>query len=174
VHKWPTALYRRACRTSAMLFALTLALALLAAGLPRAARAQCFPAGSLAFRSPVTTAPGLSAQVLANNLTTPRGLALDGAGHVLLVERGLGVSAFAEGADGCAGWRRSLVVNNSAFTQGIQVVGTALYVSTSAQVLRYEYDAATRTVASGAPVVVVSGIPPDGGLCASACGVSRR
>jgi hypothetical protein len=134
------------------------------ASLAALAHAQCFPAGSLSFRSPVAVAAGLSATPIARTLTTPRGIALDARGNALVIERGLGVTAFVEGAPACpGGWLRSLVVNNSALTQGIVVNGHDLYASTSGQVLRYAYDPQTRTVAEGAPTVVVSGIPPDGG-----------
>jgi glucose/arabinose dehydrogenase len=141
--------------------------ALLFASLARSTHGQCFPSNSLSFRSPVTTAPGLSAVPIAHNLTTPRGLSIDAHGNVLVVERGLGVTAFAEGVSGCAGWLRTLVVNDSALTQGIQVVGNSLYVSTSAEVHRYKYIASSRTVVPGVPDVLVNGIPPDGGMHAA-------
>lgn len=136
------------------------ALALLIAPAPSAA--QCQPYGTLAFRSPVAAAPGLVATALVANLTLPRGIALDRRGTVLVIERGLGVSALTENDPSCAGWLRTLVVANANLTQGIQVHGTDLYVSTPGEVLRYAYDATTRTVA-GVPVVIVTGIPPDGG-----------
>lgn len=140
-------------------------LALLQAAALWAARAhaQCTPHGTLAFRSPVTAAPGLAATPIFANLTTPRGITFDAAGSLLVVERGLGVTAFTPHAPACDGWFRSVVLANAALTQGIQVDGARLYVSTSGAVLRYAYDAATRTV-SGTPTVVVDGIPPDGEL----------
>jgi len=54
------------------------------------------------------------------------------------------------------------VISNPNFTQGIQIDGDILYVSTAADVLLYHYDAVTKSV--GAPSVVVSGLPPDGDL----------
>ncbi|GJE86242.1 soluble quino protein glucose dehydrogenase [Phanerochaete sordida] len=127
------------------------------------ARAQCTPHGALAFRSPVTAAPGLAATPIFANLTTPRGIAFDGGGSLLVVERGLGVTAFTEHAPGCAGWFRSVVLADAGLTQGIQVDGPRLYVSTAGEVLRFAYDEATRQV-SGEPVTIVDGIPPDGEL----------
>jgi glucose/arabinose dehydrogenase len=126
--------------------------------------AQCFPANSLTFRSPIVTAPGLHAVPIARNLTTPRGIAIDRRGTLLVIERGLGVTAFVENASTCVGgWLRSNVLNRTDLTQGIAVRGVELYVSTAGQVLKYAYNPATRTVSSTTPVVIVSGIPSDGG-----------
>ena len=128
------------------------------------ASAQCTPHNTLTFRSPVTAAAGLAATPIFANLTTPRGIAFDGHQNLLVVERGLGVTAFTENEPGCDGWFRSVVVQNANFTQGIQVdaAGGWLYVSTSGEVLKFAYDATSRQV-HGTPQVIVNGIPPDGG-----------
>ncbi|EKM48709.1 uncharacterized protein PHACADRAFT_108421 [Phanerochaete carnosa HHB-10118-sp] len=125
--------------------------------------AQCTPHGALAFRSPVTTASGLATTPIFAGLVTPRGIVFDGAGALLVVERGLGVTAFVEDAPGCDGWLRSVVLQNANLTQGIQVDGARLYVSTSGEVLRFAYDTAARRV-TGEPEVIVDGVPPDGEL----------
>lgn len=135
---------------------------LLLSNLPNSVTAQCTPHNSLSFRSPVTLAPGLNATVISGNLTTPRGITTDASDNVLVIERGLGVTAFSERDPGCDGWLRTVVARNADLTQGIQVFEDALYVSTSGEVLRYVYNATGRTV-SGGPVVLVNGIPPDGG-----------
>ena len=124
--------------------------------------AQCIPHGYLTFLSPVTAAAGLKATSIFNNLTTPRGIAFDSEQNLVVVERGLGVTAFTESDPGCDGWLRTVVIQNANFTQGIQVHKNSLYVSTSAAVLRYVYDPTSRTI-SGNPVVLIDGIPPDGG-----------
>ncbi|EIN09066.1 soluble quino protein glucose dehydrogenase, partial [Punctularia strigosozonata HHB-11173 SS5] len=126
-------------------------------------QAQCQPFNSLSFRSPVTAASGLTATPIFGNLTTPRGVAFDADGNLLVVERGLGVTAFTDRDSTCDGWLRTVVIANTSFTQGIAVDGPKLYVSTSGAVLRYVYDTSTRTV-NGFPEVVVDGIPPDGEL----------
>lgn len=124
--------------------------------------AQCTPHNSLVFRSPVTTAQGLNAAVIAANLTTPRGIAIDSSQTILVIERGLGVTAFTENDLSCDGWLRSIVIEDAGLTQGIQVHGRSLYVSSSAEVQRYAYDPDSRTV-SGEPTILINGIPPDGG-----------
>lgn len=124
--------------------------------------AQCILPGSIAFQSSVTVASGLRATLIFNNLTTPRGIAFDSEQNLLVIERGLGVAAFTYSDPSCNGWLRTVVIPNANFTQGIQIHESALYVSTSGQVLRYVYDAQTRTV-SGSPVIIIDGIPPDGG-----------
>ncbi|KAF7302457.1 NHL repeat-containing protein [Mycena chlorophos] len=112
------------------------------------------------FKAPVTVAPGFTARVLFSNLTTPRGITLDAEENVLVVERGFGITAFNPTS---TGWQRSVVISNPNFTQGIQVAGSVLYASTAGQVLAYSYDAASKSV-SGAPCVIIEGIPPDGDL----------
>ena len=140
-----------------------LQLFLIVSALLVSASAQCTPHNSLTFLSPVTVAHGLAATPIFHNLTTPRGITFDSNQNLLVVERGLGVTSFTSSDPSCDGWLRTVVIANSGFTQGIQVHGSALYVSTSGQVLRYAYDASSRTV-SGSPVVIVDGIPPDGGM----------
>ena len=127
----------------------------------------------ISFKSPVTVLAGLKASVVFSNLTTPRGITFDGENNLLVVERGLGLSAFHPSIDnkGSVGWERTLVINNPNFTQGVQVDGEVLYVSTATDTLAYQYDVNTRSIAGGVDGKpwwsVVSGIPGDGGAYAS-------
>ncbi|KAJ7621516.1 hypothetical protein DFH06DRAFT_1105462 [Mycena polygramma] len=118
-----------------------------------------FQADGVPFRSPVTVASGFSAQVLFSNLASPRGITLDAEENILLVERGFGITAFSP-VNG--GWERTIVVSNPNFTQGIQVDGDLLYVSTASELLVYTYNATQKSVNSSA--VLVTGIPSDGDL----------
>lgn len=116
------------------------------------------------FRSPVTVATGFSAHVLFSNLTAPRGIAFDSNQNLLVVERGLGVTAFRPATSPSGGWERTVVVNNPSLTQGIQVDGTSLYVSTASDAIVYRYDPVTLSVDTTlSPYPVVTGLPPDGG-----------
>ena len=130
--------------------------------------AQCLPSSTAQFAHPPTTALGLQAQLVFGNLSTPRGIAFDDADSLLVVERGVGVSAFVSRNDStCKGFERTLVVNNSGLTHGIEIKGSELYVSTQLQVLLYQYNSQTRTVSGGVPKVIVDGLPSDGGVCNS-------
>ncbi|KAJ7083408.1 hypothetical protein B0H15DRAFT_425753 [Mycena belliarum] len=127
-----------------------------------AAPPSTFQANGVPFKSPVATAPGFSARVLFSNLTTPRGITLDAEENILVVERGFGITAFSP-TNG--GWERQVVVSNPNFTQGIQIAGCLLYVSTAADVLVYRYDALSKSVTGeGVPSTLVTGIPADGDL----------
>lgn len=150
----------------------TLGLFSLIATLVLLASAQCTPHDTLTFLSPVTVGRGLVAVPIFANLTTPRGITFDPRQNLLVVERGLGITAFTSGDPSCNGWLRTIVIENANFTQGIQIDGNALYVSTSGQVLRYAYDASARAV-SGSPVIIVDGIPPDGGMSRGAADLSN-
>ena len=128
--------------------------------------AQCLPSSTAQFANLPTTALGPRAQLVFGNLSTPRGIAFDDADSLLVVERGVGVSAFVSRNDStCKGFERSLVVNNSGLTHGIEIKGSELYVSTQLQVLLYQYNSQTRTVSDGVPKVIVVGLPSDGGVC---------
>ena len=115
------------------------------------------------FQSPVTLAPNLSARVLFSNLTTPRGIDFDSSGNLLVVERGFGITAFHPAPNG-TGTLRSVILQNPNFTQGIQVDGDRLYLSTASDALVYRYNASTRSVLDGG-TVIVTGFPVGGGEC---------
>ncbi|PPQ80786.1 hypothetical protein CVT26_015201 [Gymnopilus dilepis] len=127
--------------------------------------ASTFQPLGVPFRSPVSTAPGFSAHIIFSNLTTPRGITFDSKQNLLVVERGFGVTAFSPVSSPSPGWERAVVIQNPNFTQGIQVDGEKLYVSTAGDTFLYQYNAATKSVASQTnPITVVTGIPPDGDL----------
>ncbi|KAF8529670.1 hypothetical protein BU17DRAFT_36439 [Hysterangium stoloniferum] len=121
-----------------------------------------FQSSGVPFENPVTVASGFDAHILFSNLTTPRGIAFDSVGNLLVVERGFGITAFTEARNG-SGWERTVVIASPNFTQGIQVDDNRLYVSTAGQALVYNYNAAAKTVEEN-PAIVVNGIPPDGDL----------
>ncbi|KAF8636780.1 hypothetical protein AX16_010981 [Volvariella volvacea WC 439] len=129
------------------------------------ARAQTTfqPAGA-SFRAPVTVASGYSAHVIFSNLTAPRGITFDSENNLLVVERGFGVTAFTPTNTPSAGYERTVVFEHTGLTQGIQVDGNKLYVTTATEALVYDYDPATKTVASSPPYPTVTGIPGDGEL----------
>lgn len=112
------------------------------------------------FKSPVTVGPNLKASVAFSNLTVPRGIAIDGRSNVLVVERGVGVTAFWSAS---AGWYRKVVVTNPGLTHGIVLDSNKLYVSTATDVYRYNYNPQTRSVI-GSHTVVVNNLPGDGEL----------
>lgn len=83
------------------------------------AHAATFQPSGIPFKGPVVTPAGLSASVVFSNLTTPRGIAFDELGNLLVVERGLGISVLTEVQ---GGWEREIVVNNTDFTHGISTL----------------------------------------------------
>jgi DNA-binding beta-propeller fold protein YncE len=68
---------------------------------------------------PLLTVPGWRAAVITNGLTSPRGIAFDKAGNLLVVQSGKGVSALKlNPTTGCL-VSSSWVVNNTALNHGI-------------------------------------------------------
>ncbi|KAI5118404.1 hypothetical protein M0805_007538 [Coniferiporia weirii] len=142
----------------------TLLFAALLTSVALLAESQCLPSNNALFKFPPITAAGLTAHLVFGNLSTPRGIAFDEHGTLLVVERNVGVSAFSERNDSvCEGFDRTLVVNNSELTHGIVIEGAELYVSSQLQVLLYNYDTKTRTV-FGTPKIIVKDLPSDGDL----------
>jgi hypothetical protein len=138
---------------------------LLSLFIPVAVWGSTFQPLGVPFKSPVTIATGLAANVLFSNLTTPRGITFDDKHNLLVVERGFGVTAFSPTSTPSSGWERTVVIQNTGFTQGIQVDGDKLYVSSATDTFVYRYDATTKSVASNIPPFsIVTGIPGDGGM----------
>ena len=96
-----------------------------------------YPAPSLA--------PGYKAQLIARNLTKPRGLIVDNAGRLLIVEQGVGVSSLSIKEQGpcLIPSPKSEVVRNANLTHGITLSGDGktLYASTITDVLSWPYNA---------------------------------
>lgn len=100
-----------------------LVLSLLVIGvLSRTSAATCQPASTAAFSYPPVTATGYKATLVFGGLSTPRDVQFDDKGALLVVERGVGVSAYVERNDAtCVGWERTLILPNTALTNGIFV-----------------------------------------------------
>lgn len=126
------------------------------------AHATTFQPSGIPFKGTVTTPSGLSAFVVFSNLTTPRGIAFDELGNLLVVERGLGISVLTEVQ---GGWERELVINNTDFTHGIVVDGGRIFASTATTIITHFWDPETRTLTDAFPAV--TGLPGDGGTCVS-------
>ncbi|GAB1527374.1 hypothetical protein RhiXN_11826 [Rhizoctonia solani] len=109
---------------------------------------ECQPSSSLSFAYQPTIAKGLSARVIYNNLTAPRGLRFDQDVNLLVVERGKGIVALTERNDAtCAGWEKRTVITQSDLEHGIEVGPIPgnkdkqyLYASSQERVYRWEYD----------------------------------
>jgi len=115
------------------------------------------------FTTSVSWFSGFSGHVVFSNLTAPRGIAIDANQNILVVERGLGISALTQVTSPKPGWNRTVVVENPDFTHGIQLDGRNLYVSTGNSVLVYRYDIATKSVdTTNPPLTLIDGIPSDG------------
>ncbi|KAL8709689.1 MAG: hypothetical protein Q9220_005629 [cf. Caloplaca sp. 1 TL-2023] len=113
-----------------------------------------YPAPSLA--------PGYKAQLIATNLTKPRGLVIDSNGRLLVVEQGAGITALSiqdrdQGGSCLHVSQKVNVVRNSNLTHGITLStdDKTLYASSAEAVFSWPYDAAT-SVASGTGENVVA------------------
>ncbi|KAG6916267.1 hypothetical protein DXG01_007611 [Tephrocybe rancida] len=124
--------------------------------LPRVLKAATtFQPLGASFKFPVATFQGFSAHVAFSNLTAPRGIVFDANQNLLVVERGFGVTAFTQVTSPAAGWNRTVVIESQDFTQGIQIDGRNLYISTGTAVWVYQYDIATKSVGTTPPFTLL-------------------
>ena len=113
-----------------------------------------YPAPSLA--------PGYKAQLIATNLTKPRGLIFDSQGHLLVVEQGAGITGLSvqdQGGDCLKVSQKVDVVQNANLTHGITLSndGKTLYASSAEAVLSWPYNAIkTSTTGTAKDVIAIT------------------
>ena len=108
---------------------------------------------------PLEAAEGWSFVKLAGDLSTPRGIAVDSLGSLLLVEVGRGLSVHTFGEDGCIAGSK-LLIDRPGLTHSVELTpgGTTLYVSSIDTAWRYTYDPETQSV-SNEEIVVANMFP---------------
>ncbi|KAL7629820.1 hypothetical protein AAE478_001343 [Parahypoxylon ruwenzoriense] len=113
-------------------------------------------------RYPFNLAEGWTAVKVASGLSSPRGVIKDGAGRLLIVEEGVGISQHNVDINGCITSSRELVSMPS-LNHGIYlgIDGHTLYASSATAVFSWAYDSRSGNT-SGSPVTVVSGMAADG------------
>jgi len=114
-----------------------------------AAQSSCLsPSGSIR----PSVASGYALQVVATGLSTPRGIAFDSAGHLLVVEQGTGAisSHVLNETNGCVTVSSSSTVVRAGLqlNHGLQINGTTLYASSVESVYSWTYDPASRNVSN--------------------------
>jgi len=103
-------------------------------------------------------ASGWRAVKIAGSLQLPRGIVLDSAGHLLIVENGKGITVRTLDANGCVTASKTLISQNN-LNHGIILTpdSKTLYASSSTTVWKWTYDPVAATI-SGSSTVVVSGM----------------
>lgn len=114
------------------------------------------------FHSSVSTAKGWKAVKVAGNLLQPRGLSLDTAGRLLVVQNGLGITAHSIEPNGCLASDKT-VISQRNLNHGIVLSqdGKTLYASSATQVYAWDYDVATGNVGNSSRIVI-SGMDSKG------------
>lgn len=135
-------------------FALTQLLGVVAA---QSSSASCAaPSGNIR----PSVASGYSLQVVASGIASPRGLAFDDQGHLLVVSQGAGsiTSYTVDESNGCTTLGNNVTTVDVGFqlNHGIWVNGSTLYASNVSTVLSWNYDAAGRAVSN--PQELVTGM----------------
>ncbi|KAH6842914.1 hypothetical protein B0I37DRAFT_206524 [Chaetomium sp. MPI-CAGE-AT-0009] len=109
------------------------------------------------YSAPVA-AKGWKAQLIATNLTNPRGIKFDSNGGLLVLEArsGLRHLTFNDNGGTCLSVRNSTsVIADDELNHGLELSedGTTIYVSTAENVDRYSYDADTVTVGNHTRII---------------------
>ena len=109
-------------------------------------------------RYQATLASGWQAVKVAGGLQSPRGIVLDSAGHLLIVEVGRGITVRTLDANGCVTASKNLISQNN-LNHGIILSpdSKTLYASSATTVWKWTYDPVAATI-SGSSTVVVSGM----------------
>ncbi|KAH8650066.1 soluble quino protein glucose/sorbosone dehydrogenase [Xylariales sp. PMI_506] len=105
---------------------------------------------------PFHTAPAFWATKVAGGLTSPRGIAIDSSGRLLIVQSGVGISQHVpDPATGCI-TSSSTLISMSSLNHGIFLSpdGTTLYASDSNATYSWAYDSSSGTVNNEFSVVV--------------------
>ncbi|KAH8819380.1 cellobiose dehydrogenase-like protein [Xylogone sp. PMI_703] len=118
--------------------------------------------GVAAPRFPSALASGWKAVKIAGGLTTPRGVIVDSAGNLLIVQSGKGITVHTLSSNGCVSSTKTLVSLTS-LNHGIylSIDGKTLYASSLTTVYSWTYDANTQTVSSTSKTIV-NGMNPGG------------
>ncbi|CAE6357019.1 unnamed protein product [Rhizoctonia solani] len=123
---------------------------------------ECKPLSSLSFAYPPTTIKGLSAHVIFNNLTEPRGIRIDEQDNLLVIERLKGMVALTKRNDStCVGWEKRLVISQADLEHGIEIGPIPgkkdkqyLYASSQETVYRWEYDPKNAAIVGNSTILV--------------------
>ena len=120
--------------------------------------ASCSPTLSASYAAP-SVAEGFVARLVANNLTSPRGIKFDSQGALLVVEQEVGVTALNlvdAGRDCLSVGSRRAVITDSTLNHGIEISdnGTTLYASSSEAVYSWQYSPMSQTNVSESTVLI--------------------
>jgi glucose/arabinose dehydrogenase len=102
-------------------------------------------------------ARGFSAVKVAQNLTDPRGIAIDKAGRLLILLAGEGISQHTVDTNGCMTSTRSLIALSS-LNHGIyfSADGTTLYASSPTTVYSWSYDSVSGLMGTTSKTIVTN------------------
>ena len=120
--------------------------------------AKCSPTLTPKFPLP-SVAPGYVVRLVANGLTGPRKIHFDSAGHLLVLEKGVGVTSltFKDSGKGCLNLSsRKIVVANIDLNHGLELSADSktLYASDVDKVYKWTYAPATQKVTSSNTTIV--------------------
>ncbi|KAI1646653.1 uncharacterized protein F4817DRAFT_127696 [Daldinia loculata] len=112
-------------------------------------------------RYPFKLAEGWIAKKVGDGLSSPRGMVIDSADRLLIVEKGVGISQHKLDIDGCIYSSRTLIpmpdLNHGIY---LGIDGNTLYASSTTTVFRWSYNSETGDI-NGEPTTVISGMSPN-------------
>lgn len=112
---------------------------------------------------PLEIAEGWEVIKLAGDLTTPRGIVVDSAGNLLVVENGVGITAHILDDTGCVASSKVLI-DDTNLNHGIYLSAdsTVLYASSMDSVWSWDYDPEATTVDTESARTLVTGMASGG------------
>ncbi|KAK4547346.1 hypothetical protein LTR36_001002 [Oleoguttula mirabilis] len=124
------------------------------------ASASCSSTLTASHAAP-SVADGYVARLVANNLTTPRGIKFDSQGVLLVVEQNSGITALTfkdDGQDCLSLATRRTVINDTSLNHGIEISanGTTLYASSPEAVYSWDYSPMNQTNTSAPQTLIAN------------------
>jgi glucose/arabinose dehydrogenase len=137
----------------------TIILGLLGASIV-SAQTSCTSQSSITPKYPEpSVAAGYHANIIANGLSSPRGIVFDSSGNLLVVQAGIGISALTlnDGGGSCLTVKSTIsVVNDTTLNHGIQLSSDSktLFASSADKAFSWSYDPATALTTSESTTLV--------------------
>ncbi|KAJ3498164.1 hypothetical protein NLJ89_g10254 [Agrocybe chaxingu] len=120
---------------------------------PTSTAALCPSAPAPSF--PLVAAPGWTAGTVLGGLTAPRAIKLDTLGNLLILQRGVGVTAHTLTLDGCVSSSKTIIADTTLnHAVELNLLGTKLFASSPSNVFSWDYNPLTQTATNKQTLII--------------------
>ncbi|CAA7263001.1 unnamed protein product [Cyclocybe aegerita] len=124
-----------------------------ALAVPTRTAALCPSAPAPSF--PLVAAPGWTAGTVLGGLVAPRGIKLDTLGNLLILQRGVGVTAHTLTLDGCVSSSKTVIADTTLnHAIELNLLGTKLFASSPTTVFSWDYNPITQAATNKQTLII--------------------